>query len=122
MVLEAGTELTGKAGGSWIKLDASGVHIDGHRIDLGAGGSPGNGSETQPKLPIPPELVDKYVGDFVVTHQGETLANIPYRITMKDGVVATGITDAFGRTSLVVEENKESLTLLLNEPVSPNIC
>jgi predicted transglutaminase-like cysteine proteinase len=51
MVLEAGTELTGKAGGSWIKLDASGVHIDGHRIDLGAGGSPGNGSEAQPELP-----------------------------------------------------------------------
>jgi hypothetical protein len=55
-VLEAGTELTGKAGGNWIKLDPSGIHMGGGTIHLGGGGSPGNGSGATPQAP------DKAIG------------------------------------------------------------
>jgi hypothetical protein len=51
MVLEAGSELTGKAGGNWIKLDPSGLRMGGGTIHLGGGGSPGSGSGAQPELP-----------------------------------------------------------------------
>jgi len=59
VVIEAGLELTMKAGGSFIKLDAGGVTVLGPRILLNAGGSPGEGSGTtllSPALPVP---VDK---------------------------------------------------------------
>ena len=42
MILEANAELTVKAGGSWIKLDPSGVRMGGSRINLGGGGGPGD--------------------------------------------------------------------------------
>jgi type VI secretion system secreted protein VgrG len=50
-VLEAGTELTIKAGGSFIKIDPSGVTINGAKIKLNSGGSPGSGSGARPLLP-----------------------------------------------------------------------
>jgi len=56
VVIEAGLELTMKAGGSFIKLDAGGVTVLGPRILLNAGGSPGAGSGAAtllPGLPLP---------------------------------------------------------------------
>ncbi len=44
IVVEAGAELTLKAGGSFVKVDAGGVHIVGPAINLNAGGSAGSGS------------------------------------------------------------------------------
>lgn len=43
-MIEAGSELTIKAGGSFVKVDASGVSIVGSAINLNSGGSPGSGS------------------------------------------------------------------------------
>ncbi|RRV89766.1 type VI secretion system tip protein TssI/VgrG, partial [Stutzerimonas stutzeri] len=51
VVLEAGSELTFKAGGSFIKLDASGITMVGPLIRMNSGGSPGKGSAAAPILP-----------------------------------------------------------------------
>jgi type VI secretion system secreted protein VgrG len=58
-VLEAGTELTIMAGGSFIKLDPSGVSINGAKIRLNSGGSPSLGTGAAPLLPMAGELVDE---------------------------------------------------------------
>ena len=50
-VFEAGTELTIMAGGSFIKIDASGVTITGAKVKINSGGSPGSGSGARPLLP-----------------------------------------------------------------------
>ncbi|MCG6283626.1 peptidoglycan-binding domain-containing protein, partial [Vibrio diabolicus] len=44
IVVEAGAEVTLKAGGSFVKVDAGGVHLSGSAINLNAGGSAGSGS------------------------------------------------------------------------------
>ncbi|WP_273427802.1 type VI secretion system tip protein TssI/VgrG [Marinobacter sp.] len=44
VVLDAGAELTISGGGSFIKLDASGVTLSGPGIKINSGGSPGKGS------------------------------------------------------------------------------
>ncbi|MBU2332188.1 MAG: type VI secretion system tip protein VgrG [Gammaproteobacteria bacterium] len=51
VVLEAGSELTFKAGGSFIKLDASGITMVGPLIRMNSGGRPGKGSGAAPVLP-----------------------------------------------------------------------
>jgi type VI secretion system secreted protein VgrG len=44
VVLDAGNEITIKVGGSFVKVDAAGVHIVGPAIGLNSGGSAGSGS------------------------------------------------------------------------------
>ncbi|RJX68712.1 type VI secretion system tip protein VgrG [Vibrio sinensis] len=44
VVIEAGAELTLKVGGSFVKVDAAGVHLVGAAINLNSGGAPGSGS------------------------------------------------------------------------------
>jgi type VI secretion system secreted protein VgrG len=51
-VIEAGSELTLKAGGAFIRLDPSGVYINGEKVKLNSGGSPGKGSGARPLLPV----------------------------------------------------------------------
>lgn len=51
VVLEAGAELTLKAGGSYITFSNSGIHADGGMIRLNSGGSPGTGTPADPLLP-----------------------------------------------------------------------
>jgi len=58
-VLEAGTELTITAGGNFIKIDPSGVSINGTKIKLNSGGSPSLGTGAAPLLPMAGELVDE---------------------------------------------------------------
>lgn len=59
MVLEAGAELTLKAGGSFIKLDAGGVTVVGPRVRINSGGAPGQGIENAALLPITPLPADR---------------------------------------------------------------
>ena len=61
VVLEAGSELTFKAGGSFIKLDASGITIVGPTVRINSGGNAGSGTGASPLLPGPvrPADVDK---------------------------------------------------------------
>ncbi|WP_072668988.1 type VI secretion system Vgr family protein [Vibrio injensis] len=44
LVLDAGSEITIQAGGSFVKVDAGGVHVVGAAINLNSGGSAGSGS------------------------------------------------------------------------------
>ena len=44
IVLDAGSAITIKAGGSFVKVDAGGVHLVGSAINLNSGGSAGSGS------------------------------------------------------------------------------
>ncbi|MEI7308597.1 type VI secretion system tip protein VgrG [Pectobacterium carotovorum] len=57
IVLEAGAELTLKVGGSFIKIDPSGVSVVGAAININSGGSAGNGSGWAGQIPILPGRV-----------------------------------------------------------------
>ncbi|MBX8613202.1 type VI secretion system tip protein VgrG, partial [Pseudomonas cichorii] len=61
LVIDAGMELTLKVGGSFIKLDHSGVSINGPLVRTNQGGYPGIGSEAPPVLPIAPKAADTSV-------------------------------------------------------------
>ena len=54
IVIEAGTEITIKAGGSVVKIDPAGVHLIGPAIDLNSGGSAGSGSGYAGKAAVLP--------------------------------------------------------------------
>jgi type VI secretion system secreted protein VgrG len=58
MVIEAGTELTLKAGGSFIKLDPGGITLSGPIAKINAGGAPGKGSGIGIKPPVLPGAAD----------------------------------------------------------------
>src|SRR5690606_20707468 len=55
LVIEAGSELSIQAGGSFITLDAGGVTLVGAQVKLNAGGSAGKGSPAQPLAPSIPQ-------------------------------------------------------------------
>ncbi|QIB52835.1 type VI secretion system tip protein TssI/VgrG [Pseudomonas sp. OIL-1] len=55
IVLEAGSEITFKVGGSFVKLDPSGVTLVGPGVKMNSGGSAGSGSGAAPLLPEKPE-------------------------------------------------------------------
>ncbi|MEH6389657.1 MAG: type VI secretion system tip protein TssI/VgrG, partial [Pseudomonas profundi] len=55
IVLEARSEITFKVGGSFVKLDPSGVTLVGPSVKLNSGGSAGKGSGAAPLLPEKPE-------------------------------------------------------------------
>ncbi|MGL3339946.1 type VI secretion system tip protein VgrG, partial [Pseudomonas aeruginosa] len=59
MVIEADSELTVKAGGSFIRLDASGIAISGPLARINAGGAPGSGSGIAIKAPSVPGAADR---------------------------------------------------------------
>lgn len=52
--MDAGSELTLKVGGSFIKLDAGGVTLVGAQLKLNSGGSAGTGSGAAIQKPLPP--------------------------------------------------------------------
>ena len=51
VVLDAGSEITFKVGGSFVKLDPSGVTLVGPSVNINAGGRPGSGSGAAPLMP-----------------------------------------------------------------------
>jgi len=69
VVLEAGSELTFKAGGSFIKLDASGITMVGPLIRMNSGGCPGKGSGAAPVLPGQVRPADADVPGAVLEHR-----------------------------------------------------
>ncbi|MBA2778029.1 type VI secretion system tip protein VgrG, partial [Halomonas kenyensis] len=54
VVLEAGSEMTLNAGGSFLKLDGGGVTLAGPKVKINAGGSPGSGSGQAVETPLLP--------------------------------------------------------------------
>jgi len=74
VVLEAGSELTFKAGGSFIKLDASGITMVGPLIRMNSGGSPGKGSGVAPILPGQVKAADAdKAGQLLIQAQKQAL-------------------------------------------------
>ncbi|MCC5884702.1 MAG: hypothetical protein JJU25_18950, partial [Halomonas sp.] len=59
-VIDAGAEITLKAGGSFLKLDPSGITIVGAQVKINSGGSPGSGSGQGAQ---PPELPQHAEGE-----------------------------------------------------------
>ena len=59
VVIEAGMELTAAAGGSFLKLDPSGVTLSGANIKMNAGGAPGSGSGLKILGPVMPWAADQ---------------------------------------------------------------
>ncbi|MEH6493294.1 bacteriophage T4 gp5 trimerisation domain-containing protein, partial [Halopseudomonas sp.] len=58
VVIDAGMELTAKGGGSFLKLDPSGVTLVGPGLKINSGGSPGSGAGLDIKLPGLPGAAD----------------------------------------------------------------
>ncbi|WP_069863908.1 type VI secretion system tip protein TssI/VgrG [Pseudomonas citronellolis] len=59
VTIDAGQGLTLKAGGSFVKLDPSGVTLSGADVKLNSGGSPGVGTAAAPLLPGPLQQADQ---------------------------------------------------------------
>jgi len=74
VVLEAGSELTFKAGGSFIKLNASGITMVGPLIRMNSGGAPANGSGASPVLPGTVKAADTdRAGELLIQAQKQAL-------------------------------------------------
>ena len=58
VVIDAGMELTAAGGGSFVKLDPSGVTISGATIKMNSGGGPGSGSGLKILAPVIPWAAD----------------------------------------------------------------
>ncbi|MDX1800959.1 MAG: type VI secretion system tip protein TssI/VgrG, partial [Marinobacter sp.] len=58
VVLDAGAELTIAAGGSFLKLDPSGVTLSGPSIRINSGGAPGSGSGQAAAMPKTPASLE----------------------------------------------------------------
>ena len=51
IIIEAGMELTIKGAGGFVKIDPSGVTIEGTMVKINCGGSAGSASSAQPNSP-----------------------------------------------------------------------
>jgi type VI secretion system secreted protein VgrG len=59
VVIDAGMELTASGGGSFLKLDPSGVTLNGASIKMNSGGAPGKGSGISILAPLIPWAADQ---------------------------------------------------------------
>ena len=104
-VIEAGSELTIKAGGGFLRIDPSGVYVGGTTVRINSGGSQGSGSGARPLLPIPPEYVGKYTEHFVLQdNEGQPWVKMPYEILLEGDEIVSGTTDMQGRTHVEVDK------------------
>ncbi|MGC1331828.1 MAG: type VI secretion system tip protein VgrG, partial [Pseudomonas sp.] len=80
VVLEAGAELTLKAGGSFIKVDGSGVTLSGATIKMNQGGSAGVGTAIAALLPgLLKQAANAVAGALLTPAQINTLKrNAPF--------------------------------------------
>ncbi|GAA0560387.1 type VI secretion system Vgr family protein [Halomonas salifodinae] len=71
VVIEAGAEITLQAGGSFVKLDPSGVTISGASVKINSGGSPGSGSGQATEAPQLPRQATAESHEAIepVTHE-----------------------------------------------------
>ena len=74
VVIDAGMELTAAGGGSFLKLDPSGVTLSGATIKMNSGGGPGVGAGAKPILPgqVLPADADK-AGNLLIQAQKQAL-------------------------------------------------
>ncbi|MNJ55577.1 hypothetical protein D3C77_510790 [compost metagenome] len=81
-MLEAGSELTFKAGGSFVKLDAGGVTLLGPVVRVNSGGTPGSRVGA---APIPPDLPKPADTAPVGEKTGTATINLPSLLSEKGG-------------------------------------
>jgi type VI secretion system secreted protein VgrG len=112
MVLEASMELTVKAGGSWIKIDPSGIRMGGRKVNLGGGGSLGNGSGAEPELPEG-HYDEQVVAVSRITNK--PIVNYPYFIQTESGQTYSGRTDEAGCTQRIVTPQEEKFEIFWGE-------
>ncbi|MDX1757961.1 MAG: type VI secretion system tip protein TssI/VgrG, partial [Marinobacter sp.] len=71
VVMDAGAELTIAAGGSFLKLDPSGVTLSGPTLKINSGGAPGSGSGQSVQVPGMPGTVDRNGGAVALVTTAE---------------------------------------------------
>jgi type VI secretion system secreted protein VgrG len=76
VVIDAGMELTIAAGGSFLKLDPSGVSLSGPGIKINSGGAPGSGSGQAAAMPGMPQVLE---GDKPIAPEPDALAEVGQR-------------------------------------------
>ncbi len=110
-MIEAGAEITLKAGGSFVKLDPSGITIVGPQVRINSGGRPGVGSGQAVLEPLRPRGGESGMGSynqsFIAMWGGTQIpaANVRYRITDAQGkIVKEGRTNELGETGLTESE------------------
>ena len=121
-VIEAGTELTIKAGSGFIKIDPSGVYVGGAKVKLNSGGSPGKGTGARPLLPIVPEHVDKFTEHFILENGGRPLADVAYEMELESGAIVQGTTNGEGDTHVEVDDVSKNIRLNINCFLSPDVA
>jgi len=67
VVIDAGMELTAKGGGSFLKLDPSGVTLSGPNIRINSGGSAGRGSGLDIVLPLLAGMAESDLAGAITT-------------------------------------------------------
>ena len=80
VIIDAGMELTAAGGGSFLKLDPSGVTLSGATIKMNSGGAPGKGSGLSILVPVMPWAADQ---DKAGTKPKLALANTQLQIARK---------------------------------------
>ncbi|MCM2329792.1 MAG: type VI secretion system tip protein VgrG [Pseudomonas sagittaria] len=111
VVIDAGLELTAQGGGSWLKLDPSGVSLSAATIRINSGGAPGSGSGIQILGPLIPGAADTdRAGKLLDSAKANTtwlelnlhhdnlepVPHAPYRVEFSDGSVREGKLDEKG--------------------------
>ncbi|WP_457789049.1 type VI secretion system Vgr family protein [Pseudomonas sp. PL-6] len=84
VVIDAGMELTAAGGGSFLKLDPSGVTLSGATIKMNTGGAPGSGSGLKILLPVIPGMADSdKAGNLLETALGQPKLRAPQGICLE---------------------------------------
>jgi type VI secretion system secreted protein VgrG len=127
LVIDAGMELTASGGGSFLKLDPSGVTLSGADIKINAGGAPGSGTGLKILAPVIPWAADQdkaggLLGRAPRSHRaryllldqttGEPLVGAPYTLKRAEGSQLKGYTNDEGKTFLVHSAEPEEVDLL----------
>eukprot|EP00163_Fabomonas_tropica_P007376 TRINITY_DN170_c0_g1_i5.p1 TRINITY_DN170_c0_g1~~TRINITY_DN170_c0_g1_i5.p1 ORF type:complete len:707 (+),score=87.96 TRINITY_DN170_c0_g1_i5:1150-3270(+) len=93
IVIEAGAEVTLTAGGSFVKVDPSGVTVSGPLVRMNSGGGPGSGSGAEPGMPEGPAGLDPHLGKRLPP---EDLAGVSLR---KNAGVAPGTIESLRKAA-----------------------
>jgi len=82
IVIEAGAEVTLKAGGSFVKVDPSGVTVSGPLVRMNSGGGPGSGRGVGAVNPELPSTLSENADD---SSDPDTLASSDTRSSVASG-------------------------------------
>jgi type VI secretion system secreted protein VgrG len=127
VVVEGAMELTAKAGGNFVKVDAGGVTISGAEVKVNTGGSPGVGSGIGILVPLTPGAVDtdkfgqlpdsaprSHKARYLLLDEktGEPLVGTPYTLKLADGTRIAGYTNEEGKTFQALSSSPAEVELL----------